>query len=236
MSAWNAAVTISHCMRAELGSVPSINDSEGCSSTFCWYICRLVIPLFSSWVSFNFFLTSTIPRPPVVVLGQKNPDSDNILLHGLSAGCAPAYPSRQPATDCSVVYIISRKAERSVCVPSIALGDWLHKQHTKIFMEKELPWELFVMCSRAKKISLKLSFKGNVRGHKLKDAAKLASIAHLRFASSGSKQLDGCLQTKIMMDPHLALVIKAEACSGKSHSHLCITREHFLYLLCSCNS
>ena len=90
---------------------------------------------------------------------------------------------------------------------------------TKIFMEKELPWELFVKCSRAKKISLKLSFKGNRRGPKWKDAEKLASIPHRTFvsiATSGSEQLDGCLQPKIVMDPHLAWVIKSEACTGKS--------------------
>jgi len=116
MSAWNAAVTISHCTRAELGSIPSVNDSKGYSSTSCWYICRLVIPAFNSWVFFNFVSTTTFPRPPMVVLGQKNPDSDSVLLHGPSAGCEPAHPARQPATDCSVMYIISKQAERSpVC-------------------------------------------------------------------------------------------------------------------------
>lgn len=33
-------------------------------------------------------------------------------------------------------------------------------------MEKELAWELLVMCNGAKKKLLKFCFKGNARGHK----------------------------------------------------------------------
>lgn len=62
------------------------------------------------------------------------------------------------------------------------------------------------------------------------------SMNGFESAAVSSTELDGCLQPKITMCPHLALDIKVEAGSGEGHRCLCIAREHILYLLSNCSS